>query len=287
MNTGRIDTCRRFRPGRRHTSLYYPAPRGTYRRRAGLARARRPACVAAAGDRGRQQTGKMGDGVLCTATALLLLPVVTLGARVGAAAAVPSSPSVVSGSSSSSWAQDELAIGFFLDPEPTLANYQLAAAANFTLMVGTTPKNTSEMALQAELCGRTGLKCILGGPPHLSGDACHGSAGNVDPQALPPPSSSVWGYYLQDEPQQQAFPSVKAQQDRLHAAHPGSLVFLNVGPPGHWFGPGSATPAAEAEYIRYLDEVEPDLLSFDCCTLCAMPFYRSGVYVRMCYGAFS
>ena len=35
-------------------------------------------------------------------------------------------------SASGAWVQDEFAIGFFLDPEPTLANYQLAAAANFT-----------------------------------------------------------------------------------------------------------------------------------------------------------
>ena len=35
-------------------------------------------------------------------------------------------------SASGAWIQDELAIGFFLDPEPTLEAYQLAAAANFT-----------------------------------------------------------------------------------------------------------------------------------------------------------
>ena len=131
-------------------------------------------------------------------------------------------------------------------------------------MVGSTPKNASEMNLQAKLCARTGLRCILGGPPQLNGDPCHGSAGNVDPQALPPPSSSVWGYYLRDEPQRQTFPSLKAQQDRIHAAHPRSLVFVNMDPPGGWFGQGSATPAAEAEYSQYLDEVKPDLLSFDC-----------------------
>ena len=140
-------------------------------------------------------------------------------------------------------------------------------------MVGSTPKNASEMNLQAKLCARTGLRCILGGPPQLNGDPCHGSAGNIDPQALPPPSSSVWGYYLRDEPQRQTFPSLKAQQDRLHAAHPRSLVFVNMDPPGGWFGQGSATPAAEAEYSQYLDAVKPDLLSFD--VSAAAPFVSS------------
>ena len=147
-----------------------------------------------------------------------------------------------------------------------------------TVMVGTTPKNDSEIALQAELCARTGLKCILGGPPIKNGDPCHGSVGNVsDPASLPPPSSSVMGYYLRDEPQKPLFPLIEAQQDRLHAVHPGALVYINMWPAGQWFGKGSASPASEAEYAQYLDFVGPDVLSFDCCeyftrsAVCLMP----------------
>ena len=35
--------------------------------------------------------------------------------------------------SSARWTQKELAISFFLDPAPTLENYQLVAGANFTV----------------------------------------------------------------------------------------------------------------------------------------------------------
>ena len=48
------------------------------------------------------------------------------------------------------WTQDELAISFFLDPPPTLAAYQLVAAANFTVMLGTSLFSVS--VTQLPLC---------------------------------------------------------------------------------------------------------------------------------------
>jgi hypothetical protein len=163
------------------------------------------------------------------------------------------------------WTQDELAISFFLDPPTTLQSYQLVAAANFTVMLGSTPKNTSIMREQARLCKETGLKCVLGGPPMLSIDkqGCHGSIGDasVDIASLPPPDDTIWGYYLRDEPASSLWPLMKQQQDRLHAAHPDALVFINLGPPGGG-GAGSTHPP-ESGFDEFVSTVKPDVLSLD------------------------
>ena len=106
-------------------------------------------------------------------------------------------------------------------------------------------------------------RCVLGGPPmRPATDTCHGSIagegsfagpGSLDPKTLPPPddtrkyaptpprqlsalpeatSSAVWGYYLRDEPTSSQWPLMKQQQDRIRAAQPDALVFINLGPPG-------------------------------------------------------
>ena len=110
-------------------------------------------------------------------------------------------------------------------------------------------------------------RCVLGGPPmRPATDTCHGSIagegsfagpGSLDPKTLPPPddtrtppisaaperpcssemitaviSCAVWGYYLRDEPPSSQWPLMKQQQDRIRAAQPDALVFINLGPPG-------------------------------------------------------
>ena len=42
----------------------------------------------------------------------------------------------------------------------------------------------------------------------------------------------MWGYYLRDEPTSSQWPLMKQQQDRIRAAQPDALVFINLGPPG-------------------------------------------------------
>ena len=67
-------------------------------------------------------------------------------------------------------------------------------------MLGSTPKNESEMHEQLRLCKATNLKCVLGGPAmRPATDTCHGSIagegsfagpGTLDPKTLPPPDDN-------------------------------------------------------------------------------------------------
>ena len=177
--------------------------------------------------------------MLPLAVVMAVLAMTTTAAN-GGGRATDNKPSTTSMTMSSrsptkKWRQDTIAITFFLDPTPTLRNYQLVKDANFTVMLGVTPKSHAEMLEQARLCKLVGLKCVLNGPPvNPAEDTCHGSivgnGSNVDLKTLPPPDETIWGYYLWDEPPVSIWPTIKQQQDRLHAAHPSSLVFINLAP---------------------------------------------------------
>ena len=65
----------------------------------------------------------------------------------------------------------------------------------------------------------------------------------------------MWGYYLRDEPPSSQWPLMKQQQDRIRAAQPDALVFINLGPP-HPQG-------NEKGYDSYIKTVQPDIVSLD------------------------
>ncbi len=149
--------------------------------------------------------------------------------------------------------QDRFAIGFWVDPpldERAEERYREIADAHFTLVLGGYGANTPEKTTQQlALCEQFGLKALITAP--------NSSAGNR------PDGPACWGYCLRDEPGAADFPGLRVLVDELRAARPGKLGYINL-------FPGYANPSSQLgakdyeEYVRrFVEEVNPDVLSMD------------------------
>ncbi len=148
--------------------------------------------------------------------------------------------------------QDRFAIGFWVDPpadDKMDERYAAIADAGFTLVLGGFGAQTPEtIQRQLALCEKYGLKALT--YPALK-----------DFDYLPE-SPACWGYLVRDEPNTVDFPDLSAMVDKIHAARPGRMAYINLFP-----NYASAKQLAAETYDKYVeqfvDEVDVDVLSMD------------------------
>ncbi|HVV02368.1 MAG TPA: hypothetical protein VHH88_13455 [Verrucomicrobiae bacterium] len=155
-------------------------------------------------------------------------------------------------SSHSQFHQDRFAIGFWVDPpadDKMDERYREITNANFTFVLGvfgaTTPDRVQR---QMKLCEKYDLKAVA-------------SMAGLPPEKLPE-SPACWGYFLADEPATGAFSSLRSTVEKIRAARPEKLSFINLLP--NYATPAQLGAASYPEYVsRFVSEVKPDILSMD------------------------
>jgi hypothetical protein len=148
--------------------------------------------------------------------------------------------------------QDRFVIGFWLDPPATQnlkQRYKEIADANFTLVLGgfgaTDAKTTKKLL---SLCKKHDLKALVWLP-------------DKNDEAMPD-GPACWGYLLRDEPSTALYPELRQRVDRVRAERPGKLGYINLFP--NYATPQQLAAKDYDEYVRrFLDEVNPDVLSMD------------------------
>jgi hypothetical protein len=148
--------------------------------------------------------------------------------------------------------QDRFAIGFWVDPpldDRAEARYAELATANFTLVIGGFGASTPEaLTRQLDLCAKHDLKALV----HLPGES--GSQVSAHP--------ACWGFGLRDEPSAADFAVLRQQVDSVREAHPGKLAYINLFPT--YANETQLGTATYDEHVRrFIEEVRPDVLSFD------------------------
>ncbi|MBI4556412.1 MAG: beta-galactosidase [Candidatus Hydrogenedentes bacterium] len=148
--------------------------------------------------------------------------------------------------------QEHFAIGFWVEPPADarmVERYKEIADANFTLVIGgfhaREPKTIKK---QLALCRKFNLGLLIHCP-------------DTKPENLPA-GPACWGYALRDEPNASDFPALRAQVDALRAARPGKLGYINLFP-DYASDKQLGTPTYEEHVARFVQEVEPDVLSMD------------------------
>ena len=148
--------------------------------------------------------------------------------------------------------QDRFAIGFWVDP-PIDAKadfrYKEIAEANFTMVIGGFGARTPEtVKKQIELCEKYNLKAVV-------------SRAGLPPDQLAE-SPAVWGYMVRDEPGARDFPALRKTVEKIRAARPGRLSFINLFP-NHASEKQLGTKTYDEHVQRFVDEVGVDVLSMD------------------------
>jgi hypothetical protein len=149
--------------------------------------------------------------------------------------------------------QDRFAIGFWVDPpldERAEVRYKEIADAHFTLVISGLNRNQPEKVRQLlALCEKYDLKAIITPPDFNTGNQTDGTV--------------CWGYCLRDEPSAADFPNLREQVAQVSAGCPGKFGYINL-------FPGYASPSKQLgtenyeEYVqRFVDEVNPEVLSLD------------------------
>ena len=158
--------------------------------------------------------------------------------------------------------QTRFVIGGGPDPPPTNTSYSSLNAAGVTFLHADSNEVTSVAGAQrmAKLCATNGLSCAL---PLVAN------------KAVTPDGSSVWGFFVKDEPRAKDFPGLAKDVAEIRALHPSALSFINL------LGTKNFT-AAEAKalygvdtFSEYVDSfiatVKPDILSCEFPTCLNIP----------------
>ena len=148
--------------------------------------------------------------------------------------------------------QDRFAIGFWVDPpagKDMDARYKEIADANFTLVIGGFGASKPDaVAKQLALCQKYNLRAVV-------------AADLAKPESLPK-DTACWGYALRDEPAARDFPDLRAKVDKVRAARPGKLAYINLFPT--YASPEQlGTPTYDEHVARFVREVDVDVLSMD------------------------
>lgn len=156
----------------------------------------------------------------------------------------------LAGGDATRFVQDRIAIGAWVPPPASEANYKEYADANFNLLIGAsvgevTPEKTAE---QLRLCEKLGLKVLLINPnrdkgPWPTGPAC-------------------WGYLLKDEPPTSLFPSLRTLVDIVRKERPGHLAYINLYP-NYATTKQLEAPSYDEHVRQFVEVVNPDVLSMD------------------------
>jgi hypothetical protein len=150
------------------------------------------------------------------------------------------------------FAQDRFVVGFWVDPPfdgHAEERIREIAEAGFTMYLGGFSGGAPEQTTQLlDLCGKYGLKVIL-------------HAG-MDEAAPLPEHPACWGYALLDEPSADLFPTLQKRVDDVRTRRPGRFAYINLLPTY-----ATADQLGTADYDtyvrRFMDEVDPDVLSMD------------------------
>jgi hypothetical protein len=147
---------------------------------------------------------------------------------------------------------DRFVIGFWVDPpadERMDERYREIAEANFTLFLAASASRTPETMRQClTLCEKYGLVALLW-------------KGGLPPDQLPE-GPACWGYALRDEPNAKDFPGLREMVDALRQARPSKLAYINLYP-NYANQQQLGTETYEGHVRRFVDEVDPDVLSMD------------------------
>jgi hypothetical protein len=123
------------------------------------------------------------------------------------------------------------------------ARYREIAEANFTLVLGGFGARAPEqVARQLALCEKHGLVALVA-DQGAEGPAC-------------------WGYMLRDEPNVRDFGALREAVDALRKARPGKLAYINLFP-NYANEQQLGVPTYEEHVARFMEEVDPDVLSMD------------------------
>ncbi|MBL9138164.1 MAG: hypothetical protein JNK85_20010 [Verrucomicrobiales bacterium] len=148
--------------------------------------------------------------------------------------------------------QDRFGIGFWVAPQTNVdveGRYAEIAEANFTFVIGLcggpSPMPAQE---QLRLCEKYDLKALV----TLSGPPSHDL----------PDGPAVWGYGVTDEPNASQFPELRKTVDRLRELRPGKLAYINLFP-NYATATQLGTPTYDEHVRRFIDQVQPDVLSMD------------------------
>jgi len=148
--------------------------------------------------------------------------------------------------------QDRFAIGFWVDPplgKDMDARYKELADANFTMVLGGFGAATpADVLKQLALCRKYDLRAVV--------------AANVDKPDTMPKDPICWGYSLRDEPGAKDFPALRAMVDKVRAARPGKLAYINLFP-NYANAEQLGTPTYDEHVARFVREVGVDVLSMD------------------------
>ncbi len=148
--------------------------------------------------------------------------------------------------------QDRFAIGFWVDPPidgKADARYAEIAEANFTIVIGGFGARTPEtVQRQLALCEKYGLKALV-------------ARAGLAPDKLPE-SPALWGYMIRDEPNAKDFPALRELCDKIRAARPGKLCYINLFP-NYANERQLGTKTYEEHVQRFMDQVDVAVLSMD------------------------
>jgi hypothetical protein len=103
-------------------------------------------------------------------------------------------------------------------------------------------RTADQVARQLELCEKYGLVALVA-DQSAEGPAC-------------------WGYMLRDEPNVKDFPALREAVDKVRAAHPGKLAYINLYP-NYANQQQLGAETYEEHVARFMEEVDPDVLSMD------------------------
>lgn len=165
------------------------------------------------------------------------------------------------------FAQDQFAIGFWVDPpmdKRAAERYAEIAEANFTTVIGgfgaTTPETVKK---QLDLCRKNGLKALVSLPGYRQG-AQQGEAAlrAVLESDKFPDHPACWGFLTKDEPTSSEFPNLAFITEHLRESRPGKLTYINLFP-DYANSAQLGAPTYDEHVRRFVAEVNPDVLSMD------------------------
>jgi hypothetical protein len=129
------------------------------------------------------------------------------------------------------------------------ARYKEIADANFTMVIGGFGASTPDtVAKQLALCQKYNLRAVV--------------AADISKPERMPNGAACWGYALRDEPSAKDFPALRAMVDKVRAARPGKLAYINLFPT--YASPEQlGTPTYDEHVSKFVHDVDVDVLSMD------------------------
>lgn len=167
----------------------------------------------------------------------------------------------------STFKQDEFVISFWVDPpadEHMDTRYKEIADAHFNLVLGGFgAKSEIDIIRQLDLSEKYNMKAIVSLPNcEKASLECLTTKKSVEQHDNFSNKNAFWGYILGDEPSAKDFPDISKMVNYLRENYPSKLAYINLFP--NYASPKQlGTESYEEHVVRFVDEVNPDILSMD------------------------